>query len=107
MMSISLNELEESEALRVRIKFIHNLAALYHRQESRKSSPVKRAEPHDEVQASKRLRSPTRAKDRAESSTLSRSPESAMVKLEDVELIDETYPIRLDSPICLICMGDE
>lgn len=106
LMPVSLNELNESEALRMRIKFVHKLARLCHRQESRKSSPVKRAGQHEGVQDTKRMRSLTGVHDRPEPCTPSKACNSVAMQLEDAELIDEAYPMRFERSICLICIGD-
>jgi hypothetical protein len=107
LMSVALSELNESEALRTRIKFVHKLARLCHRQESRKSSPVKRPEPHEGVQNPKRMRSLTGVHHWSEPRTPSKARDSVVEEAEDVELIDEAYPMRFERPICLICIGDE
>jgi hypothetical protein len=107
LMSTPLNELDESEGLQMRIKFVHNLARLCHRQESRKSSPIKRPEPHEGVQDPKRMRSLTGVHDWSEPCTPSKACDSVVEEAEDVELIDKAYPMRFERPICLICIGDE
>lgn len=106
LLPVSLNDLEEPEALRVRIKFVHKLAGLCHRQESRKYVPVKRLVPSDDVQGSKRLQR-SKIDDSAEPCSASAAHNSVIIKLEDVEVADEAYPMRFEHSICLICIGDE
>lgn len=107
LMPTSLSELEVSEALNARIKFVHKLARLCDRQESRKFSPLKRARPCDGVQPSKRARSAEGTNDSSELCSMTKADNLPHVKVEDVEVVDETYPMKLNKPICSICIGDE
>jgi hypothetical protein len=91
----------------MRIKFVHNLARLCHRQESRKSNPIKRPKPNEGVQDPKRMRSLTGVHDWSEPCTPSKPCDSVVKEAEDVELIDEPYPISFKRPICLIYIGNE
>jgi Protein of unknown function (DUF3435) len=124
LMSLSLNELDEEQALKIRIKFVYKLSRLCHRQESRWFSPCRRIPTQacgekravsyvDNAKAPKRLRlSVPEPNDSLSPQALENVEEngdvdSASIKVEDVEALQDSYPIAFTYPVCLICIGDE
>jgi hypothetical protein len=124
LISLPLNELDEEQALKTRIKFVYKLSRLCHRQESRWFSPCRRiptqarGEKHavsdvDNAKAPKRLRlSVLEPHDSVGPQALENvekngDVDSASIKVEDVEPLQDSYPIVFTYPVCLICIGDE
>jgi hypothetical protein len=123
LMSLSLNELDEEQALQTRIKFVYKLSRLCHRQESRRFKPYTDIQ----TQAHRKKRTSSEAGDATarKRPRLARGPntsdgspalenagkkgdvDSASIKVEDIEPLQDSYPMAFTYPVCLICIGDE
>lgn len=122
LLSTPLSDLEESEAMKVRIKFIHNLARYCERQESRDfgaktglalrpatqswSRPVDRKRPVSDTEEGskprKRFSSSPSENTKLALCVVEREAEDSYI----VELDQKSSPTKFDDLICLICLAN-
>jgi hypothetical protein len=129
ILSQPLSELDEAHALKLRVRFIHNLAIYCYRQESRRHKAISKSMPFrfkdeeekgefgpkrclndcDNARTRKWPKAPKEVSYTESPFQESRDNTRSIIpiKEEDIKIIQNLYPMAFTGLVCLICISNE